>query len=150
MRDAVKLAYIALESGDVAGGTHILTATLPVVRTLPRLGVFGQGIRDVQILAMLGRREDALLALRAAVEAGFRGSIPYDNWLLEFDPFFDSIRDDNRFAAIVSELEILNGVIRTPGPAGRGIGRLGCVKSDRRFRKIRRPRPIIINNIQYH
>jgi len=113
VRDVVKLAYIALESGDVAGGTKILTATLPVVRTLPRLGVFGQGIRDVQILAMLGRREDALLALRAAVEAGFRGSIPFDNWLLESDPFLDSIRDDSRFAAIVSELEILNEVMRT-------------------------------------
>ena len=61
---------------------------------------------------MLGRHEDALLALRAAVDAGFRGSIPYDNWLLEFDPLLDSIRDDSRFIAIVSELETLNEVMR--------------------------------------
>jgi TolB-like protein/Tfp pilus assembly protein PilF len=112
VRDIVKLAYIALESGDVAGGTEMLIATLSVVQSLPRLGAAGQGIRDVQILAMLGRREDALVALRAAVDEGFRGSAPYDNWLLEFDPFLDSIRDDSRFVAIVGELETLNGVMR--------------------------------------
>ena len=64
VRDVVRLAYIALESGDVAGGTEILAATLPVVQSLPRLGTYGQGIRDVQILAMLGRHEDAQAARR--------------------------------------------------------------------------------------
>jgi hypothetical protein len=75
--------------------------------------LYGQGIRDVEIFAILGRREDALLALRAAVDAGFRGSIPFDSWLLQFDPFLDSIRDDTRFTAIVSELEALNEIMRT-------------------------------------
>jgi hypothetical protein len=72
----------------------------------------GQGIRDVQILALLGRREDALTALRAAVDAGYRGSIPYDAWLLEFDPFLGSIRYESRFDDILSELESLNNVMR--------------------------------------
>jgi TolB-like protein/Tfp pilus assembly protein PilF len=109
----VKLAFIAIETGDVAGGTGMLDATLPVVQSLPRLGLYGQGIRDVEIFAILGRREDALLALRAAVDAGFRGSIPFDTWLLESDPFLDSIRDDTRFTGIVSELEALNEIMRT-------------------------------------
>jgi hypothetical protein len=112
VRDVVKLAYIALKNGDIAGGTESLNPSLPVVQSLPRLGANGLGICDVQILAMLGRREDALMALRAAVDAGFRGSTPYDNWLLEFDPLLDSIRDDARFVAIVSELEVLNDVMR--------------------------------------
>jgi hypothetical protein len=65
----------------------------------------------VQILALLGRKEDALNALRVAVTEGYRSSIPFNNWLLEDDPFLDSIRDDKRFADIVSELESLNGIM---------------------------------------
>ena len=109
----VKLAYIRQRTGDLAGGNEMLNATLSVVRSLPRLGMFGQGIRDVQILALLGRKEDALQALRAAVSAGYRCSIPSNTWLLEDDPFLDSIRDDSRFAGILSELESLNGVMRS-------------------------------------
>ena len=67
----------------------------------------------MQILALLGRKEDALNALRAAVTAGDRSSIPFNNWLLENDPFLDSIRDDSRYADIVSELELLNGVMHS-------------------------------------
>jgi tetratricopeptide (TPR) repeat protein len=113
VRNVVKLAYIHLQDGDRTRGSEMLTAALPVVQALPQLGMFGQGIRDVQIFALLGRNEDALLALRAAVDAGFRGSIPYDNWLLKDDPYLDSIRDDRRFADIVSELESLNGVMHS-------------------------------------
>ena len=113
VRSIVKLAYIAIENGDLAGGIEMLDATLPVVQSLPRLGAFGQGIRDVQILAMLGRHEDALMALRAAVDAGYRGSFPFDNWLLEDDPFLGSIRDDTIFTDIVSEIEGLNELMRT-------------------------------------
>ena len=110
--DIVKLAYIHLQNGDRTRGIKMLTAALPVVQSLPRLGMFGQGIRDVQIFALLGRKEDALLALRAAVDAGYRGSIPYDNWLLGEDPFLDAIRDDSRFGGILSEIESLNAAAR--------------------------------------
>jgi len=112
VRDVIKLAFIVLRSGDVAAGTEMLEAALPVVQSLPRLGMFGQGIRDVQIYALLGRKEDALAALRAAVDAGYRSSVVYDNWLLEFDPFLDTIREDDRFTAIVGELETLNAAMR--------------------------------------
>ena len=112
VRDVIKLAFIVLRSGDVAAGTEMLEAALPVVQSLPRLGMFGQGIRDVQIYALLGRKEDALAALRAAVDAGYRSSVVYDNWLLEFDPFIDTIREDDRFTAIVGELETLNAAMR--------------------------------------
>ena len=113
VRQIVKLAYIHQREGRLTAGNEMLNATLPVVQSLPRLGMFGQGIRDVQILALLGRKEDALQALRAAVTAGFRCSISSNSWLLENDPFLDSIRGDSRFAAIVSELELLNGVMHS-------------------------------------
>ena len=111
VRQIVQLAYIYQRGGNVLRGNELLNATLPVVQELPRLGMHGQGIRDVQVLALLGRKEDALNALRAAVTAGFRSSIPFNNWLLENDPLLDSIRDDGRFADIVSELESLNAVM---------------------------------------
>jgi TolB-like protein len=113
VRQIVTLAFISQRTGDVIRGNAMLNATLPVVQALPRLGMFGQGIRDVQILALLGRKEDALNALRAAVTAGHRSSIPFNTWLLEDDPFLDSIRDDSRYADIVSELESLNGVMHS-------------------------------------
>ncbi len=113
VRQIVKLAFVYQRTGNVIRGNEMLHATLPVVQALPRLGMYGQGILDVQILALLGRTEDALSALRAAVTAGYRSSIPYNTWLLEDDPFLDSIRDDSRFADIVSELELLNGVMHS-------------------------------------
>ncbi len=113
VRQIVKLAFVYQRTGNVIRGNEMLHATLPVVQALPRLGMYGQGILDVQILALLGRKEDALSALRAAVTAGYRSSIPYNTWLLEDDPFLDSIRDDSRFADIVSELELLNGVMHS-------------------------------------
>jgi len=112
VRDIVKLAFIVIKSGDVAAGTEMLEAALPVVQSLPHLGMFGQGIRDVQIYALLGRKDDALAALRAAVDAGYRSSVVYDNWLLASDPFLDNIREDDRFNAIVGEIETLNAAMR--------------------------------------
>ena len=109
----VKLAFVYQRTGNVIRANEMLNATLPVVQALPRLGMYGQGIRDVQILALLGRKEDALNTLRAAVTAGYRSSFSSNNWLLEDDPFLDSIRDDGRYGDIVSELESLNGVMRT-------------------------------------
>ena len=113
VKQIVKLAFVYQRTGNVIRGNEMLNATLPVVQALPRLGMFGQGIRDVQILALLGRKEDALIALRAAVTAGHRSSIGFTTWLLEDDPFLDAIRDDSRYADIVSELESLNGVMHS-------------------------------------
>ncbi len=108
VRQVVNLAYIHLQSGDLRKGNKILTAALPVVQSLPRLGLYGQGIRDVQILALLGRKEEALQALREAVDAGFRSSILSSSWFVEIDPFLESIRDDSRFQAISRELDSHN------------------------------------------
>jgi len=108
----IKLAYIHKETGNEKRAYELLSATLPVVQELPRLGTFGYGISDVHIFALLGRTEDALSTLRAAVNAGYRGSIMQNNWLLEEDPYLKSIRDDPRFVAIVSEIQSYIEVMR--------------------------------------
>jgi hypothetical protein len=101
----LKLAYIEQQRGRNATATEMLTQTLDVLRGLPRLGTFGFGIRDVQIYALLGRKEEALAAFRDAIDAGYRGSLLFDGWPLFADPYIDSIRDDPRFIAMLDELD---------------------------------------------
>ena len=101
----IRLAYISQRQGDSDYARELLLAALPVVRGLPRLGWFGQGIQEVRILAMLGRKEDALAALRTLVDDGFRNPVLTDLWSLEDDPFLAVLRDDERFTAILEEVE---------------------------------------------
>ena len=100
----VQLAYISQREGDIAYAQKLLTAALPVVREQPRVGWFGQGIHEVRILALLGREEDALTALRDLIDAGFREPVLTDLWSLEFDPFLQVLRGDQRFADMVDEV----------------------------------------------
>ena len=111
VRDVVKLAYILKQEGDAERSTELLTAALPVVQSLPQLGVFGQGIREAQIYALLGQFDDAYDSLDAAIEAGYRSSAVSDQWSLAFDPYFSEIRDDERFIAVLDRLSELNSVM---------------------------------------
>jgi TolB-like protein/Tfp pilus assembly protein PilF len=92
----IRLAYISQREGDGAYAQKLLLAALPVVREQPRLGWFGQGIQEVRILALLGRNEDALGALRSLIDDGFREPVLTDLWSLEQDPFLASLRGDQR------------------------------------------------------
>lgn len=110
--NAVKLAYIEQRQGRDDAARALLLKALAVIRDLPRLGTYGYGIRDVQIYALLGREEDALAALRDALDAGFRGSLMFDGWPLLVDPYLDTIRDDPRFASMVDELDGYLAIMR--------------------------------------
>ncbi len=109
VRDVVKLAYIYRQTGDNVRSVELLNAALPVVQSLPRLGVFGQGVRDAQIYAILGQFDAALAALNEAIDAGYRTSLASDQWILRSDPYFEPLADDARFVAILDRLEQLNG-----------------------------------------
>lgn len=111
VRDVVKLAYILGQEGDTRRSRELLTAALPVVQALPRLGIVGQGVRDAQIYALLGQPDDALAALSQAIDEGYRSSALPDQWLLSYDPYFASLKDDGRFIAIIDRLESLNAVM---------------------------------------
>ena len=78
---------------------------LEVVRTLPRVGLVGHGIRDVQILALRGKTLDALAALRDAIDEGFRGTVASNGWPLALDPYLNSLRGQPAFEAMVGELD---------------------------------------------
>ena len=100
----IRLAYIEQREGNKTRALELLHAALPVVQELPRLGMSGQGILEVQILALLGRKEDAFVALRELVDEGFRGPILANVWTLDEDPFLTLLRDDSRFNVILDEI----------------------------------------------
>ena len=71
---------------------------------MPSNGAAGSGIRGVQILAVQGRKDAALDALREAIDAGFVSLMVYDYWTLDQDVLLDNLRDDPRFEAMRLEL----------------------------------------------
>jgi hypothetical protein len=91
--------------GDRERATQILDAYLDYIEDRPRLGIKGYGIADVEALALLGRRDEALARLREAIDAGWRTSWPRYGWHLADDPYLAGLRSDPRFGAMVAETE---------------------------------------------
>jgi tetratricopeptide (TPR) repeat protein len=101
----IRYAFILQNLGESQRADVLLDAALIVVRTLPRLGLSGHGIRDVQILALQGRKFEALAALREAIDEGFRGTVASNAWPISIDPYLDLIRSEPEFQAMVRELD---------------------------------------------
>ena len=72
---------------------------------MPRIGLAGHGIRDVQVLALQGKTLAALAALREAIDDGFRGTVASNGWPLAIDPYLNSLRGQPGFQAMVRELD---------------------------------------------
>jgi hypothetical protein len=70
-----------------------------------RLGLRGYAIGDVEALALLGRRDEALAHLREAVDAGWRSTWRRNGWHLADNPYVAGLREDARFRAIVAEVD---------------------------------------------
>ena len=98
---AVDLARVLQGTGENARADMLLNDTLAYVQTIPRLGWLGYGISDVEIYALQGQTEQALTALRQAIDAGWRSEWRY---YLEMNPNLDTIRDEPRFITMVEEL----------------------------------------------
>jgi len=73
------------------------------IRSLPRLGWSGYGISDVQIHALRGDKAKALVALREAEKAGWRGQAW--RYYRDIDSNLASIRDDPEFKAVFADIE---------------------------------------------
>lgn len=101
----VRYAFILQNQGETRRADNLLRIALDVVRTLPRVGLFGHGIRDVHILALQGKPLEALAAFRDAIDEGFRGTVASNGWPLAIDPYLDSLRGQPGFEVMVSELE---------------------------------------------
>jgi len=97
-------AFILQKLGERERADALYERSLAVVRTLPRVGLTGHGIRDVQILAAQGRTQEALATLRDAIDEGFRGTVASNGWPIAIDPYLDSLRGQPGFEVMVKEL----------------------------------------------
>jgi hypothetical protein len=104
LREAIMLAYILRQQQNDRKASALLSQAWDVVQQIPRLGKAGHGISDVHILAIQGRQDAALDALRQAVDEGFVSLMAYDYWTIDQDVLLDGLRADPRFEAIRLEI----------------------------------------------
>jgi TolB-like protein/class 3 adenylate cyclase len=102
-RSAIDLALVLQRSGDRQRAERLLELTYAFIQQQPRLGWWGgYWVSDVQILALQGRKAEALAALQEAVDDGWRSLWWY---YLRHDPTLESIRGEPEFVAAVDQIE---------------------------------------------
>ena len=100
---AIDVALVAERSGKRDLASALLEGAVRAIQAIPRLGVRGYWISDVQIHALRGERAEALAALREAEQAGWRG--PGWRYHRDFDLSLASIRDEPEFKAVFADIE---------------------------------------------
>jgi hypothetical protein len=101
-RAAIDLALVLSKAGDQGHADLLLNRSFQHIQTLPRLSQFGYWIADVQIYALQGDKQKALLALRQAIDEGWR---IYWRYFLKHDPSLESLHNEPEFQAMVAEIE---------------------------------------------
>jgi len=101
----IQYAFILQNQGEYQRANNLLVIAQDSIQTIPRVGLYGHGIRDVQIFALQGRTVEALGAFRDAIDEGFRGTVISSGWPLSLDPYLDSLRGQPGFEAMVGQLE---------------------------------------------
>jgi TolB-like protein len=101
-RAAIDLAWLLKTNGDDQKAGRLLELSDDFIQGQPRLGWWGgYWVSDVQILALQGRKADALAALQEAVDEGWRSLWWY---YLRHDPSLESIRDEPEFKQALAEI----------------------------------------------
>ncbi|MGH8168888.1 MAG: tetratricopeptide repeat protein, partial [Woeseiaceae bacterium] len=99
---AIDLGYVLLATGETARAGQLLDRARSHLDTMPRLSSRGYWMNDVRIHAMQGNTQQALTALREAVDAGWR---VYWRVYLQHDPALAALRGEAEFASVIGKLE---------------------------------------------
>jgi tetratricopeptide (TPR) repeat protein len=101
-RAAIDLALILSKLGEQQRADRLFEDSLQYIQKIPRLGLIGYHVADVQIHALRGEKRKALSALRQAIDEGWRSLWWY---YLKYDPNLESLHDEPEFQAMVAEIE---------------------------------------------
>ena len=101
-RSAIDVAGVLMQLGDDDRATLLLEECEKQIADKIRVGLYGYWVTDIQVMALQGKTTEALSALRQAVDQQWRTDWRYFFYV---DPNLDSIRDESRFQAILSEIE---------------------------------------------
>lgn len=99
---ALNLSSALEKAGDRECATALLNEVFEVLQTIPRLGSFGYGFADVEVLARLDKEEQAIATLRRAIDNNYRAF-----WWsqLRTSPHTVSLRGNPEFDAMMREIE---------------------------------------------
>jgi len=101
-RAAIDLSVVLERTGERERSQRLLEESLVAIGDMPRLGWFGYGSADAEIYALMGKSDEALSALRSAVDDRW-----WRHWFFwtELNPNLDSIRDEAEYGAIIAKLK---------------------------------------------
>ena len=90
------------ETGEHECADRLLEKSLERLQGMPRLGIYGYGIADIEILARQGKTEQALDTLRLAIDEGLRSP----SWWAqgEGSPHMISLRGEPKFKEMIEEI----------------------------------------------
>jgi hypothetical protein len=99
---AIRLAAVLQRTGEADRAAALLDAGERTIAEMPRLGLYGFGVADVEIHALRGDKAKALAGLREAERVGWRLG-----WRAARDTnlMLASIRDEPEFKAIFADIE---------------------------------------------
>lgn len=98
----IDFALVLMKLGERQRAENLLEKCLAFIQEIPRLGQTGFWIADSIIFALRGETGKAILALRAAIDEGWRASWWY---FLNHDPNLDSIREEPEFLSMLDEIK---------------------------------------------
>lgn len=103
-RAAIDLALVLRANGDEKGAANLLENAASFLDGRFRLGIQeGYWVSDVQILALQGKPEEAIVALKSAVEEGWRILWWY---YMQLDPNLQAIRENPEFQALTEAISM--------------------------------------------
>ena len=100
-QEAIDLALVLIRTGEQDRSDKLLDRSSALIQGMHRLGHTGYGIADAQIYTLQGKTDEALAALRQAIDDGWR---QYWWYHAEHDPNLDSIRNEPKFQAMMDEI----------------------------------------------
>ena len=98
--DMITAAIILSDAGETSRADYLFDSVLQSIRSAEVSGTYVDGLFKVAVEIGRGDKENAIEALRDAVNSGWRRG-----WWMLRGPRFESMREDPRWVAIMDELE---------------------------------------------